>query len=79
MLIKLTTHALFRLQERGFSIDNVRSVIKNCRKIQRVEEGLFKVVGKVGDKGILTVIYRRPIFKTKKDYYLVITAYFTNN
>lgn len=79
MLIKLTTHALFRLQERGFSVDNVRSVIKNCRKIQKLEEDLFKVVGKVGDKGTLTVIYKKPILKTKKDYYLIITAYFTNN
>ena len=79
MLIKLTTHALFRLQDRGFSVENIKEVIKNCKRPQELEEGLFKAIGKLRNKGLLAVIFRKKNFKERKDYYLIITAYFVNN
>ncbi len=79
MLIRLTAHAVFRLQERGFSIDDIKNVIKSSRKAKNLGDGMYSVTGKVmnTDKGVLTVVYRKQVLNNKKVYHLIITAYFT--
>ena len=77
MILKLTVHAQIRLEERGFSIDNLKKVIRNPDKIEHLLDGCVKVSKKLADDSILKIVYKKDNFRSRKENYIIITAYFT--
>ncbi len=79
MILKLTVHAQVRLQERGFSIDALKKVIREPDEQKQLEGGLIRVVKNLGHNVLLRVIYKRDGFRSKKEEYIIITAYFVDS
>ena len=68
MKIVFTSHAKYRLMERGISFADVRTALLN-RRLARNEVQMFKTRKKIGDKNIEIV------YKIDKNVIVVITAY----
>ena len=79
MLLKLTVHAQIRLFERGFSIDDLKKVIRNPDKVEYLLDGCVKIWKKLEDKSTLKIVYKMDNLRNKKGAYIIITAYFTSD
>jgi len=79
VLLKLTTHAQLRLQERGFTVEKLKQVLSRPDKIEKSEDGIIlKAWKRLGDGTELKVVYKKDNFRDKKNEYIIITAFFMN-
>jgi hypothetical protein len=76
MLLKFTPHAQMRLHERGFTPEQVKKVITSPDGKENTGEDCVKVWKKFPHGLILKVVYKRDLFRDRKESYFIITAYF---
>lgn len=72
MKIEFTDHGIDRLQERGFTVDQIKKVVKNASKTKTNSDGTMAMRGKLNDGSELEVVCR----KKSKNKITFITAYF---
>lgn len=75
MKLKFTDHFKYRAFTRGLSIDQIKKAIREPDYQKNVFEGRILVQKKIGNNKI-EVVYCKSSLSSKKEEYIVITAYY---
>jgi hypothetical protein len=68
---KFTHHSQYRIEKRGISVLDIKSIIQNPDYSRMEQNGIIVCLKSVGEKDKITVIYKKV-----NNQYLIITAYY---